>query len=80
MPKTTTFVARRCLFCGTVHCVEVDAEAYRAWRGGAYIQVAFPHMSADQREVLMSGTCPECWDKHMGDPDEDPDPDRRERD
>ena len=30
---------------------------------GENIQIAFPDLTADQREILISGICPECWDK-----------------
>lgn len=30
---------------------------------GALIQTAFPYLSVDDRERLLSGHCPSCWDK-----------------
>ena len=30
---------------------------------GALIQNAFPYLSADEREFLMTGTPPEVWDE-----------------
>ena len=30
---------------------------------GELIQEALPELSADQRELLISGTCPKCWDE-----------------
>ena len=32
------------------------------WLGGQLIQHAFPELSADQREFLMTGITPEKWD------------------
>jgi hypothetical protein len=32
---------------------------------GEATQVAFPNMPADQREMLISGTHPVCWDMMM---------------
>ena len=36
------------------------------WKGGKYIQDAMPYLSADQRELLISGTCGTCFDKMFG--------------
>lgn len=39
-----------------------------AWnRDGKYIQDAFPTLSADDREFLMTGITPEEWDELFGD-------------
>jgi hypothetical protein len=40
-----------------------DAEAYRKYEQGMAVQDAFPDRSADDREFLITGICPECWDK-----------------
>ena len=36
------------------------------WKGGKYIQDAMPYLSADERELLISGTCGTCFDKMFG--------------
>jgi hypothetical protein len=54
--------------------IPVDYAAYSAWmRGddGRYVQEAFPHLSADDREFLLTGITPEEWDELYGDQDED---------
>lgn len=35
------------------------------WASGTLIQVAMPHLSADDREFLITGATPEEWDKHL---------------
>ena len=56
-----------CPFCGEIHIILVDAIDYDAWEsGGALAQEAFPYLSADEREMLISGICPTCWDKMFG--------------
>ena len=67
---TTTF-SKKCVFCGKVHIFSEDAEKVARWRGGEYIQQVFSEKSADERELMISGTCPECRDKHMKLPDEE---------
>lgn len=63
-------VLKTCIFCSHEHKVVMDKEKYFRWRNGELIQNVFPEMTSDQREILISGTCPECWDKYMKD-DED---------
>lgn len=43
--------------------VVIDQAGLRAYRAGAHAQVAFPGLSADDREFLISGTSPEGWDR-----------------
>ena len=53
-----------CPFCGRVQYVyvfEADYELYcKANRPS--IQDIFPYLSADEREALMTGICPKCWE------------------
>jgi hypothetical protein len=53
---------KACIFCGKPHYVWVYPSAYKAWRDGACIQDAMPDLSANERELLISGTCKDCWD------------------
>lgn len=52
-----------CPFCGRGNEVEVNENDYFDWDDGASAQVAFPYLSKYEREMLISGTCPTCWDK-----------------
>jgi hypothetical protein len=59
----TLDVPTRCGFCGESHIVKnVPAQGYADWKAGKHIQVALPWLSPDDREMLMTGTCPPCWD------------------
>lgn len=40
---------------------------FYAWQDDTLIQVAFPYLSADEREVLKTGTHGKCWDSFMKD-------------
>jgi hypothetical protein len=56
----------KCQWCGkTVTVPDVTPEQMHAWRTGALIQVAMPHLTADEREMVKTQTCDECWDKFM---------------
>ena len=60
---TTAKVHRECCVCNKNHIIIIDEEKYWRWRGGELIQNVFPEYSADEREKLISGTCPDCWKK-----------------
>jgi hypothetical protein len=59
-----------CLKCGESSTVMVEAAALSAWRKGKLIQDAFPLMDKGQRELLQTGTHPECWKILFKDEDE----------
>ena len=50
-----------CPCCGDEISVIVPARGLRLWREGERIQEALPELTAEEREILISGTCPECW-------------------
>lgn len=52
-----------CPFCGHENEVEVNHMDYLEWQNGELAQDAFPYLSANEREMLISGCCPRCWDK-----------------
>lgn len=55
-----------CPFCGTTHEVGVDYEDFIRYQDGAPAQVAFPYLNATEREVIISGMCPDCQKKVFG--------------
>lgn len=66
-------VTRPCPFCGRSYEVEVNYMDYLDWQDGELVQDAFPYLSANEREMLISDICPTCWDKMFGVEDEDDD-------
>jgi hypothetical protein len=47
--------------------INATNEQFIAWHEGALIQDAMPDATVDQREFLISGCTPECWDSlHTG--------------
>lgn len=63
MLAMTAVVAVPCRLCDTVHDLTVNVEGFVSWQAGEFIQEALPELDADDRELLISGTCPTCWDK-----------------
>lgn len=51
----------QCRMCGTWHSLTVSESDYYAWLDGEYVQNAFPYLSPDERELLISHTCANCW-------------------
>lgn len=59
-----------CPFCGKAHEIYVNDIDYLDWQDGMLVQEAFPYLSADEREMLISGICKECWESMFGSDDE----------
>lgn len=64
-------VVTKCPMCGKVTLVDVRSADYDAWQHGKHVQDAFPYLPADEREMLITGICSECWDKMFGVVEED---------
>lgn len=60
-----------CPFCGQVTYIQLPAEDYAKWQAGALVQDAFPYLSPETREQLISGICESCWDSTFGGDSED---------
>lgn len=59
-----TTVVTTCPICQNDYELEVPTEGFIKWQlGEEYIQCALPELSAEDRERLISGICPDCWDK-----------------
>lgn len=56
-------ITRKSLLTGRVHTREVPVteEQLREWERGGLIQDVLPHLSANDREFLISGSTPEEW-------------------
>lgn len=61
-----------CMMCGKTSEMEVDSVALHRWQNErVLIQLAFPDMTAPEREQLKTGTHPECWDLMFADEDDE---------
>ena len=65
MSKIQTIVIP-CNFCDVRKALQGSTDALDRYNSGTKIQVAFPLMSADDRELILNGTCPDCYDKLYG--------------
>jgi len=66
-------VTEPCMVCKAHTVLMVNAAAFIAWKSGAMIQVAFPELSDEQRELIQTGTHSDCWDLVMPEEDDDED-------
>ena len=60
-----------CPFCGHANEIAVNAWNYWDWKDGMNVRDAFPYLSAEEREMLISGICPKCWAKTFSSDKED---------
>jgi hypothetical protein len=69
-------ITRKSMFTQREHTMEIDVthEQLAAWRGGMLIQEAMPHLSADEREFIMTGVTPTEWNDTFGEHDKQPQP------
>lgn len=52
-----------CRMCNNSKRFRLSTAAFDAWNKGELIQRAFPTLSEDDRELLISGACGPCFDK-----------------
>ena len=58
-----TVMAARCNICAANHVIFVKMHDYIEWKNGAgFIQDLMPYLSEGDRELLISGTCSQCFD------------------
>lgn len=55
-----------CIACGRHSEIELTDTEVAAMKSGALIQNAMPERSADERELMITGTHGECWDNMFG--------------
>lgn len=59
-------IEANCRMCNNSQIIEVEESSLRKWQQGELIQNAMPGLTADEREMLISGTCNVCWDEMFG--------------
>ena len=66
MAELMLTIKRTCPICGLEQSVMVRQYAYMKWVNKELsLQEAMPELTADEREALLSGICPQCWDKRF---------------
>lgn len=62
----TPITTPTCTWCGGQGEMLVPVAGFLARSRGALVQDAYPDMSRQQREQIISGTHPECWEQMFG--------------
>lgn len=66
MAEMMLSIKRTCPLCGREQTIMVRQYAYMKWvHKELSLQEAMPELTADEREALLSGICPPCWDKRF---------------
>ena len=65
-------VTKKSMFTGKVREIDLPCtpEQFEILQNGTPIQDAFPDLSVDQREFLLTGAWEDEWDQHVGIHDE----------
>lgn len=62
----TLCLSRICPICGNVHEICVNKFDYfmsiELYKAGTLVQHAFSNFTNDEREFVITGICPTCWD------------------
>ena len=66
MSSTILVKTKTCCVCGEYEVWSLDRQAVNRWQAGEYVQNVFPNMTEGEREVLISGTHPACWNELFG--------------
>lgn len=59
----TITIPKVCIECKAHIRVVVDSFGYSKWIRGTPVQIAFPELDVDKRELLVSNMCGKCFDK-----------------
>ena len=61
-------ITRRHPFNGNLNTVTlpITEQQWQSYQNGALVQDAFPNLSADEREFIISGILPGEWDSLLG--------------
>lgn len=69
----TEFQSPACDGCGDWVTFTATVEQFARWKQGGHVQLIFPDWSPEDRERLISGTCPSCWEEMWAEEDEEDD-------
>lgn len=56
-----------CQVCFRTSQIRMPQDAYMRWVSGAMLQRAWPDGSPEEREMLITGLHPDCWDELVSD-------------
>ena len=61
--QETIWGRNQCRHCKKTNHIKLNKEQFLAWTtGGLLIQNAFPQLTPEERDLILMGFHPECWD------------------
>lgn len=66
MAAQVRYLTPQCNWCGKRTELILPVDSVNELRLGRLVQQVFPKWPADSRELLITGTHPECWDRMFG--------------
>lgn len=61
------YITLTCRLCKTEHTLNVTQQQLNRHANGELVQNVFPHLTTDERELLVSRICGKCFDEMYGD-------------
>jgi len=68
---TVDVTTNPCIMCGETSTVKMLVHHYLEWQKGGLINMVCPEMPTEIREMLISGTHPDCWNKMIQEDEEE---------
>jgi len=56
-----------CRMCGGIATLKVNEQDMIDWKQGKLIQNAMPYLNKEDRELIISNTCGDCFNKLFSD-------------
>ena len=69
-PIWVTVVTAPCMMCGHMGTLSIPKHGLDRYMSGEYAQDAFPTLASSEREQLISGIHPACWEELYGTEDD----------
>ena len=64
--------SKKCRLCNKEHLIEAHEQDINKFFDGVNAQIALPYLTPGERELIISGTCDDCWTNLFGSDDADP--------
>lgn len=69
--SNTYSVQNACPFCKGLNNIKLQGNQYFAhFVKGEFVQHAFPHLDVDDRELILTGSHADCWEKAFSEEEE----------
>ncbi len=67
---TVSIETKPCMWCHKTSILTLEVAKLHRYICGEFVQDVWPEMDADQRELIMTGTHPACWNAMVPEDDD----------